>query len=71
MPISRLRLQFAMVLATIALFLLMLAINEWLFKHAEFSHICGCILSLRTSLFGFLLRLHTRSTFTCRYLYPC
>lgn len=25
-----------MVLATIALFLLMLAINEWLFKHAEF-----------------------------------
>lgn len=33
---SQLRLQTMMVLATIALFLLMLAINEWLFKYAEF-----------------------------------
>jgi hypothetical protein len=28
--------QFMMVLATVALFLLMVAINEWLFKYAEF-----------------------------------
>lgn len=33
---SHFRLQFMMVLATIVLFLLMLAINEWLFKHAEY-----------------------------------
>ncbi|MET0964484.1 MAG: hypothetical protein ABWY05_16965 [Noviherbaspirillum sp.] len=33
---SQFRMQFLMVLATIALFLLMVAINEWLFKHAEF-----------------------------------
>lgn len=33
---SQLRLQFTMVLITIVLFLLMLAMNEWLFKHAEF-----------------------------------
>jgi hypothetical protein len=33
---SQLRMQITMVLATIVLFLLMLAINEWLFKHAEF-----------------------------------
>lgn len=33
---SQLRMQFMMVLATIVLFLLMVAINEWLFKYAEF-----------------------------------
>ena len=33
---SHFRLQFMMVLATIVLFLLMLAINEWLFKQAEY-----------------------------------
>jgi hypothetical protein len=33
---SRFRLQFMMVLATIVLFLLTLAINEWLFKQSEF-----------------------------------
>ena len=33
---SQFRLQLTMVLTTIVLFLLMLAINEWLFKHAEF-----------------------------------
>ena len=33
---SQLRLQFTMVLTTIVLFLLMLALNEWLFKYAEF-----------------------------------
>ena len=33
---SQFRLQFTMVLATIILFLLTLAINEWLFKYAEF-----------------------------------
>jgi hypothetical protein len=33
---SQIRMQITMVLATIVLFLLMLAINEWLFKYAEF-----------------------------------
>lgn len=33
---SQFRLQIMMVLTTIALFLLMLAINEWAFKYAEF-----------------------------------
>lgn len=33
---SQIRRQITMVLATIVLFLLMLAINEWLFKYAEF-----------------------------------
>lgn len=33
---SQIRMQITMVLVTIVLFLLMLAINEWLFKHAEF-----------------------------------
>jgi hypothetical protein len=33
---SQIRMQITMVLATIVLFLLMLALNEWLFKYAEF-----------------------------------
>lgn len=33
---SQFRLHFAMVLATILLFLLMLGVNEWLFSHGEF-----------------------------------
>ncbi|WBY03316.1 hypothetical protein PE066_07220 [Ramlibacter tataouinensis] len=37
MPSTTLRLQFVQVLATMALFLVMLWINDWLFRHLEFA----------------------------------